>query len=66
MWSQEGGDPPCSGHHKDFLETWSYREEVGREKQEDSLAASIAFSLYLHMHLLQESLSPLVLLGTDG
>lgn len=60
------GDPPGSGHHKHFLETWSHREEVGREKQEDSLATSIALSLHLHMYLLQESLSPLELLGTDG
>lgn len=59
-------NPPGSGHHKAFLETWSYREEVGREKQEDSLAASVAFSLHLHMYLLQESLSLLELLGTDG
>lgn len=50
-----GRNPPGSGHHKDFLKTWSYREEVGREKQEDSLAASVAFSLYLRMYLLQES-----------
>lgn len=60
-----GRNPPGSGHHKDFLETWSYREEAGREKQ-DSLAASIAFSLHLRMYLLQENLSPLELLGTDG
>lgn len=41
-----GRNPPGSGHHKDFLETWSHREEVGREKQEDSLAASVTFSLH--------------------
>lgn len=29
-----GRSPPGSGHHKDFLQTRSYREEVGREKQE--------------------------------
>lgn len=54
-----GRNPPGSGHQKDFLETWSYREEAGREKQEDSLAASVTFSLLLHMYLLQESSSPL-------
>lgn len=59
-----GRNPPGSGHHKGFLKTWSYREEVGREKQEDNFPPNVTFSLHLFMYLLQESLSPL--LGTDG
>lgn len=43
MWSQEGGDPPCSGHHKDFLETWSYREEVAGRSRRTALQQALPF-----------------------
>lgn len=62
-----GRNLPGSGHRKHLLETWSHREQVDKEEQEeDSLAAGVTFLLHLRVYLVQQGLPPLELQGTDG